>query len=114
MIKTENQYKRDKYKALYDKLSDLCEKAEKERDKALDSLNMYNNEVPEMYVMVVPYANEMSVPAKDYEDKRILLTENLNKEFEYVNEKIGDLKTAKNVAYQKYIEYDDLSMKEND
>ncbi|WP_147536183.1 hypothetical protein [Bacillus marasmi] len=102
--RTTYERKRDEYYKLYQKLGDAL----LEHDKHVREANSANC----TYINSVPNLSNSKIPSGDFDTKREELTAKLNSYFIYDLEKRTDIITATDKAYQRYIYYKNLAIKE--
>lgn len=96
--------KRDEYKALYDILTEALEKHDRTVGEAESAYNSYISSVPNL--------SNSEIPSNDFEPKRVEKNNELNKYFNYERDKRSSLAAAKSKAYERYLHYKNLAMKE--
>lgn len=103
---TNTAWKRDQYSALVGRLSNAISTHDQKVSQA--------NEVYQSYTHSVPNLSNSKIPSNDFYVKRGELDGKLTKYFSNDEQKRGSLFSAKNIAYQKYIYYRDLAIKEEE
>ncbi len=101
---TPTERKRDQYYQLYEELCDGLSKHDQKATEANDANCSYLNSVPNL-------SNSM-IPSNDFDSKREELHGKLNGYFQYDLEKRTSIVAAKNKAWDRYIHYKNLAMKE--
>lgn len=101
---TENDRKRDEYNNLYGKLQKAIDKHDKIAAEAEASFSSYTGSVPNL--------SNTKVPSNDFDPKREELTRKLSKYLSEEKQKRSELVSASNQAYQRYLHYKNLAMKE--
>lgn len=103
-VKTESDRKRDAYDKLHVKLQAALDKHDKKVAEAEASYSSYSGSVPNL--------SNTKIPSNDFDPKREELTERLNNYFNEEKQKRSELLSASNQAYERYIYYKNLAMKE--
>lgn len=103
-VKTENDRKRDDYDKLHSKLQDALVKHDKKAAAAEESYSGYIGSVPNL--------SNNKIPSNDFDPKREELNRKLDKYFDEEKQKRRELHSVSNQAYQRYIYYKNLAMKE--
>ncbi|MEN1967624.1 hypothetical protein WMZ97_06035 [Lentibacillus sp. N15] len=104
LFDTDTEKKRDDYYKLYEKLKAAQAEHNKKVSDAESSYQSYTSSMPYLYAS--------KIPSDDFEAKRMELNAELNKYFNYEKDKLSQLETATNQAYQQYEHYKDLAIKE--
>lgn len=102
--RTDAEIKRDDYHKLYNKLQGAIDKHD---GKVSDAQSSYRS-----YVGAIPYLSNYKIPSNDFEPKRIELNRELNQYFSYEKDKRVQLISAKDKAYERYLHYKSLAIKE--
>lgn len=103
-FKTATEKKRDDYHRLYEKLH-----------AALSDFDQNVSEaegIYESYAGKAAHLSSSDIPSNDFEPKRRELNQKLNKYFQLEKQKRSSLVSAKNKAYERYIYYTNLAIKE--
>lgn len=103
-IRTDNDRKRDAYEKLYNKLQDALDKHNTKVSEAEASYSSYTGSVPNL--------SNSKVPSNDFDPKREELNSKLTKYLNDEKQKRIELVSASNQAYQRYIHYKNLAMRE--
>ncbi|MEH7180128.1 chorismate synthase [Neobacillus vireti] len=103
-FKTEIEKKRDDYHELYENLKDAISEH--------DNLVSEANSAYSSYISAVPNLSHTDIPSNDFENTREHLTEQLNRYFQQDKDKRDSLVAAKNKAYERYVHYKNLAIKE--
>lgn len=103
-FKTDTEMKRDHYKTLYDHLKKILKDFENNMNEADAAYSSYTGSVPNL--------SNSKIPSNDFDPKREELDNKLKKYFDQEKQKKGDLVSAKNKAYEKYVHYKQLAVKE--
>jgi hypothetical protein len=103
-FKSDTERKRDEYYELYEKLKDAIS----EHDHKVSEANAAYSS----YVGTIPNLSNSKIPSNDFETSREDLTEKLRQYFQSDQEKRSSLTAAKNKAYERYIHYKNLAIKE--
>ncbi|MBF2347152.1 chorismate synthase [Listeria seeligeri] len=102
--KTPTEKKRDDY----DKLHDLIKDAIKEHDKKMadveSDLDAYKSGMPDM--------NSKGIPVNPFMEKNDEVLARLEKYVNKEKDKLKSLTKARDKAYEKYLEYKEMAMKE--
>ncbi|MBV7509285.1 chorismate synthase [Bacillus sp. sid0103] len=103
-FKSDTERKRDDYYDLYEKLRS----AVSEHDHKVSEANgAYSS-----YLGTIPNLSNSKIPSNDFETSREELTEKLKQYFRADQEKRSSLVAAKNKAYERYVHYKNLAIKE--
>lgn len=103
-FKSDTERKRDDYYELYEKLRS----AVSEHDHKVSEANgAYSS-----YLGTIPNLSNSKIPSNDFETSREELTEKLKQHFRADQEKRSSLVAAKNKAYERYVHYKNLAIKE--
>ncbi|ASS89168.1 chorismate synthase [Aeribacillus composti] len=103
-FKTATEKKRDDYHKLYEKLHDALSDYDQNVSEA--------EGIYESYVGKAAHLSSSDIPSNDFEPKRQELNQKLNKYFQLEKQKRSSLVSAKNKAYERYIYYKNLAIKE--
>lgn len=104
LFRTDTEKKRDNYYDLYRELQ--------------NALKEHNNKVAQAeasyssYIGSVPNLSNFKIPSNDFDPKREELSRKLNKHFNEEKQKRSDLDRASNQAYQRYVYYKNLAIRE--
>ncbi|MEH7272501.1 hypothetical protein [Neobacillus vireti] len=101
---TETENKRDDYYKLYENL--------KEAISEHDQLVSEAHSAYRSYISAVPDLSNRDIPSNDFEHTREKLNAQLNRYFQQDQENRDALIAAKNKAYERYVHYKNLAMKE--
>ncbi|MEH7118623.1 chorismate synthase [Neobacillus vireti] len=103
-FKSATEKKRDDYHELYEKLRNAIS----EHDKKVSEANgAYSS-----YMGIVPNLSNSNIPSNDFEMSRDQLNEKLRRYFQADQEKRHSLVAAKDQAYERYVHYKNLAIKE--
>lgn len=105
-FKTATEKKRDDYHDLYEELKEAIS----EHDKLVSEANSAYRS----YLSAVPNLSHTDIPSNDFEKSREKLNEELNKYFQKDKDKRESLVAAKNKAYERYVHYKNLAIKEEE
>ena len=103
-LKTATERKRDDYYKLYQKLGDALS----EHDRKVSEANSAHRS----YVGTVPNLSNTKIPSNDFEVSREKLNGELLDYFQQDKDKRSSLVSAKNKAYERYIHYKNLAIRE--
>lgn len=103
-FKTATERKRDDYYKLYQKLGDALS----EHDEKVSEANSAHSS----YVGTVPNLSNTKIPSNDFEVSREKLNSELLDYFQQDKDKRSSLVSAKNQAYERYIYYKNLAIRE--
>ena len=103
-FKSDLEKKRDEYYELYEKLKSAIS----EHDHKVSEANAAYNS----YIGTIPNLSNSKIPSNDFETSREEITEKLKQYFRADQENRGSLVSAKNKAYERYVHYKDLAIKE--
>ncbi|MEL3959265.1 chorismate synthase [Caldifermentibacillus hisashii] len=103
-FKTDTEIKRDYYKMLYDNLKKILNDFENNMNEADAAYSSYTGSVPNL--------SNSKIPSNVFEPKREELNHKLKQYFDQEKQKRSDLVSAKNKAYEKYMHYKQLAIKE--
>ncbi|MEH7107137.1 chorismate synthase [Bacillus sp. JJ1764] len=103
-FKTATEKKRDDYHELYEKLNSAIT----EHDKKVSEANSAYGS----YIGTVPNLSNSKIPSNDFEVSREQLNDKLKQYFHLDQEKRHSLVAAKDKAYERYIHYKNLAIKE--
>ncbi|PKR82666.1 chorismate synthase [Heyndrickxia camelliae] len=103
-FKTGSEIKRDEYHKLYEKLSDAINEHDR---KVSDAESAYHS-----YISTIPNLSNTKIPSNDFDTKREELDDKLIRYFDADKDKRSALVSAKNKAYERYIYYKNLVIKE--
>jgi len=103
-FKSGTEKKRDDYYELYEKLKSAIS----EHDHKVSEANgAYSS-----YLGTIPNLSNSKIPSNDFETSREEITEKLKQYFRADQDKRSALVAAKNKAYERYVHYKDLAIKE--
>lgn len=102
--KTPTEIKRDDYDKLHDYLKDALKKHDEKMSEVKSDLSAYKKGMPDMPTD--------SIPANPFVEKNEKVLEQLEKYINKEKEKRASLNSAINKAYEKYLEYKGLAIKE--
>ncbi|MBT2701341.1 chorismate synthase [Bacillus sp. ISL-40] len=103
-FKSDSERKRDDYYELYEKLKSAIS----EHDHKVSEANAAYSS----YLGAIPNLSNSKIPSNDFEMSREELTEKLKQCFQADQEKRSSLAAAKNKAYERYVHYKNLAIKE--
>ncbi|MEH7307081.1 chorismate synthase [Neobacillus drentensis] len=103
-FKSDTERKRDDYYDLYEKLRSAVSEHE---HKVSEANGAYSS-----YLGTIPNLSNSKIPSNDFETSREELTEKLKQYFRADQEKRSSLVAAKNKAYERYVHYKNLAIKE--
>ena len=103
-FKTDAEKKRDDYHELYEKLRSAISEHDK---KVSEAQSAYGS-----YIGTVPNLSNSKIPSNDFEISREQLNEKLKRYFQLDQEKRHSLVAAKDKAYERYVYYKNLAIKE--
>lgn len=103
-FKSDTERKRDEYQELYEKLKDAIS----EHDEKVSEANAAYNS----YVGTAQNLSQTEIPSNDFEKSREELNEKLKAYFQQDQDKRSSLVAAKNKAYERYLHYKNLAIKE--
>lgn len=103
-FKSDSERKRDDYYQLYEKLKSAIS----EHDHKVSEANAAYSS----YLGTIPNLSNSKIPSNDFETSREELTEKLKQYFRADQEKRSSLTAAKNKAYERYVHYNNLAIKE--
>ena len=103
-FKSDSERKRDDYYELYEKLKSAIS----EHDHKVSEANAAYSS----YLGAIPNLSNSKIPSNDFETSREELTEKLKQYFRADQEKRSSLVAAKNKAYERYVHYKNLAIKE--
>jgi hypothetical protein len=103
-LKTATEIKRDDYHKLYQKLGDAIA----EHDEKVSEASSAHSS----YVGTVPNLSNTKIPSNDFEVSREKLNSELLDYFQQDKDKRSSLVSAKNQAYERYIHYKNLAIRE--
>lgn len=103
-LKTGTERKRDEYHKLYEKLEDAISEHD---NKVSEANSAYSS-----YIGTIPNLSNSKIPSNDFDNSREELSEKLKRHFQQDQEKRGSLVAAKNKAYERYVHYKNLAIKE--
>jgi hypothetical protein len=104
LFRTETEKKRDNYYDLYKSLQDALKEHNRKVAQAEASYSSYIGSVPSL--------SNFKIPSNDFDPKREELSRKLNKHFNEEKQKRSELDRASNQAYQRYIYYKNLAIRE--
>jgi len=105
-FKTDTEKKRDDYHDLYEELKETISEHDKLVSKA--------NSAYSSYISAVPNLSHTDIPSNDFEKTLEKLNEELNRYFQRDKDKRESLVAAKNKAYERYVHYKNLAIKEEE
>lgn len=105
-FKSDSERKRDDYYELYQKLKSAIS----EHDHKVSEANAAYSS----YLGTIPNLSNSKIPSNDFETSREELTEKLKQYFRGDQEKRSSLVAAKNKAYERYVHYNNLAIKEEE
>lgn len=103
-FKTEYERKRDNYYRLYQRLQDALSDHDRKVNEAQQAYSSYKNSSP--------YLSSYRIPSNDFSPKLTEIEGRLMKRFDYEKRKRSELVTASSQAYQRYIHYKNLAIRE--
>ncbi|MDS9473273.1 hypothetical protein [Sporosarcina pasteurii] len=103
-VRTESDRKRDEYNKLHGNLQRALDKHDKIVAEAEAAYSSYTGSVPNL--------SNTKVPSNDFDPKREELTRKLSRYLSDEKRKRSDLVSAKNQAYQRYVYYKNLALRE--
>ena len=103
-FRTDTEKKRDNYYDLYRELQNALKEHNKKVAQAEASYSSYIGSVPNL--------SNFKIPSNDFDPKREELSRKLNKHFNEEKQKRSDLDRASNQAYQRYVYYKNLAIRE--
>ncbi|SMQ61201.1 hypothetical protein SAMN05444673_0485 [Bacillus sp. OV166] len=103
-FKSDTERKRDEYYELYEKLKSAIS----EHDHKVSEANAAYSS----YLGAIPNLSNSKIPSNDFEMSREELTDKLKQCFQADQEKRSSLAAAKNKAYERYVHYKNLAIKE--
>lgn len=103
-FKTDTERKRDEYHKLYENLKETLSEYDQKVSEANASYGSYLGTVSNL--------SNSKIPSNDFEIKREELNGKLKKHFHHDQEKRSSLAAAKSKAYERYVHYKNLAMKE--
>lgn len=103
-FKTDTEIKRDDYDKLHDKLNDALADHDKKVAEANSAYSSYSGSIPNL--------SNTKIPSNDFDPKREELNGKLMERFNTDKEKRASLNTAINQAYERYIYYKNLAIRE--
>lgn len=103
-FKSASEKKRDDYHKLYEKLKSAISEHDKKVSEA--------NSAYSSYIGTVPDLSHSNIPSNDFEMSREQLNEKLKRYFQLDQEKRQSLVAAKDKAYERYLHYKNLAIKE--
>jgi hypothetical protein len=103
-FKSDSERKRDDYYELYEKLKSAIS----EHDHKVSEANAAYSS----YLGAIPNLSNSKIPSNDFETSREEVTEKLKQCFQTDQEKRSSLAAAKNKAYERYVHYKNLAIKE--
>ena len=103
-FRTDTERKRDNYYDLYRELQNALKEHNKKVAQAEASYSSYIGSVPNL--------SNFKIPSNDFDPKREELSRKLNKHFNEEKQKRSDLDRASNQAYQRYVYYKNLAIRE--
>ncbi len=104
MLRTDTEKKRDDYLKLYGRLQDARDEHDRLVREVESSYSSYRSSVP--------FLSQSNIPSNDFTPARRRLNDELNR---YINEEKGkraDLVFAINRAYEQYLYYRNLAIRE--
>jgi hypothetical protein len=104
LFRTETEKKRDNYYDLYKSLQDALKEHNRKVAQAEASYSSYISSVPSL--------SDFKIPSNDFGPKREELNRKLNKHFSEEKQKRSELDRASNQAYQRYVYYKNLAIRE--
>jgi hypothetical protein len=103
-FKTGTEKKRDDYHKLYEKLEDAISEHD---NKVSEANSAYSS-----YIGMIPNLSNSKIPSNDFDNSREELSEKLKRYFQADQEKRGSLVAAKSKAYERYVHYKSLAIRE--
>jgi hypothetical protein len=103
-FKSDTERKRDEYYELYEKLKSAISDHDHKVSEA--------NAAYSSYVGTIPNLSNSKIPSNDFETSREDLTEKLRQYFQVDQDKRSSLVAARNKAYERYVHYKNLAIKE--
>lgn len=103
-FKSDTERKRDEYHELYEKLKDAISEHD---EKVSEANTAYNS-----YVGTAQNLSQPEITSNDFEKSREELNEKLKRYFQQVQDKRSSLVAAKDKAYERYLHYKNLAIKE--
>lgn len=103
-FKTATERKRDDYHKLYQKLGDAISEHDRKVSEASSAHSSYVGTVPDL--------SNTKIPSNDFEVSREKLDRELMDYFQQDKDKRSSLVSAKNKAYERYIHYKNLAIRE--